>query len=105
MYKNNERFPFISGYDSNPTPVKYISFASKNTTLEYYFNCTENTEYDTGRDIIIKDSYPQKFNSLQLIPVNSDSLSGKLMNLTIIIQLIYLRKFVHNFFCRCNKSM
>lgn len=40
VFLNNNSEPFISTFDPNPLPVKYVSFRShEDYDLEYFYNC------------------------------------------------------------------
>lgn len=47
VYLNNKPEPFISGYDPSPVHVKYVSFASFQTSqVEFLYNCVSDKSVD-----------------------------------------------------------
>lgn len=78
VFKNDEKFPFLAGFDSNPTPVKYVSFATWDSTIEYYFNCTDNIQSNNTTNNCRDDCDSNEYTVSQMKPLSSDSISGKL---------------------------
>lgn len=49
LYSSHDPFtPLITAQDPTPLPIKYLSFASKNSLVQYYFQCTDDIKDDNA---------------------------------------------------------
>lgn len=111
IYSQHDPFvPLITAHDPNPLPIKFLSFASKDTLSQFYFNCVDDNkdapvmvpiklpsrigEDDTGvvgdkwglkqcQTIQVKDNHYTKFFPLESL---SNVHEGVLVSLPLLIQ-------------------
>lgn len=62
LYSSYDPFtPLITAHDPKPLPIKYISFASKDSLVQYYFMCTEDIQDISYEQPMIRTELPSLF--------------------------------------------
>lgn len=62
LYSSYDPFtPLITAHDPSPLPIKYMSFASKDSLVQYYFMCTDDIKDISYEQPIIRTELPSRF--------------------------------------------
>lgn len=62
LYSSHDPFtPLIVAHDPNPLPIKYLSFASKNSFVQYYIMCTDDIRDTPNVSLNLSVGLPLRF--------------------------------------------
>lgn len=94
LYLNNKPEPVISAYDPNPLQVKYVSFAShQSSQVEFLYNCASDK---SGNPATVRTTSAPPTDDTDLSKATVDSECGTLfVSLSFFIYL-YIFVFIHS---------